>query len=169
MEEPNKPRLYFFIKAPIVIVSIIVFVNDYNTLVEYLNLSGSEKGLLDYLKAGFNTTILRTSLIMLIPLIGVFINRKIGWILILCFYYFWIILFIYSTLSTELDRSGSIVIACGVIIISLFFIGLMNSNENRKLVYGIEKNEQLKLNIVSCIIAIIAILLIIFFNFTRTY
>jgi hypothetical protein len=167
MEETNKPRLFFIVKAPIIIVSIIVFVIDYNKLIDYYLVLGNHGGLLEYFKIAFSTTILRSSLLMLIPLIGVFFNRKIGWLLILSFYYFWIILLIYSIFTIELERSGTIVIAFGAIIILMFFIGLMNSGENRKSVYEIGSSEQLKMNFVSFLIALIGILLITIFNYTR--
>lgn len=168
MEETNKPRLYFFIKAPIIIVAIIVFVSDYYELVEYYDILGNNGGILEYLKIAFNTSILRTSFIMLVPLIGVFFNKKIGWLLLLSFYYFWVILFIYLVASIELDRSGTRVIAFGAIITSIFFVGIMNARENSKSVYGINPKEQLKMNFAAFLIASIQILFIVFLNSNQT-
>lgn len=168
MKETNKPRLNLLVKTPIIIISIIVFVNGFNNVIDYYNSNGNNGGLIEYLNIIFNTSILRLSAIILIPLIGVFFNKKIGWLLILSFYYFWIILMIYTNISSDLERSGSLVMAFGVIVIALFFVAIMNGYENSKLVYKIKKDELLKMNISAFLIALIEMFLIFFFNYTKT-
>ena len=167
MEETNKPRLNFLVKTPIIIIAIFIFINDYNDLIDYYNTVGNNGGLLEYFKIAFNTTILRTSLMMLIPLIGIFFNTKIGWLLVISFYYFWINLCIYLSLSSNLERSGTIVAVSGIIIISLFLILIMNSSENSHLVYGIKKDELFTMNTAAILLATIEIILIIFLNITQ--
>ncbi|PKG52284.1 hypothetical protein [Olleya sp. 1-3] len=167
MEETNKPRLNVLIKAPIIIIAIVVLILDYKQLVDYYTTVGNNGGISEYFKIAFSTSILRSSLLLIIPFSGVFINNKIGWLLICSFYYFWLLFFIYFSISTELERDGTIVFVAGVIIISIFLLLLMNSYENSKLVYGIKRSDLLKTNIAAFIIAIIEILLIVLLNFTK--
>ncbi|MCF1420716.1 hypothetical protein [Mangrovimonas futianensis] len=164
MEETNKPRLYFFIKAPILIIAIIIFIRDINQLLEYYYSIDDPGGIIGCLKIIFTTTILRSSLILLIPFIGIFLDNKIGWSLILSTYFFWIILFIYAIFTSSIDREGSIVIISGIFIVLLVCIGLMNSRENCTLVYGIDKSEKLKMNFLSLLIALIGISIIVVLN-----
>ena len=167
MARIKTPITNILVKIPIVIISILVFIRDYNSLIDYFELTGNSNSIVDYLKIVFTTSTLRTSFLMLIPLIGVFLKTKMGWVLMLSFYYFLISLFIYFVIDAELERDGSIVIAFLFVILPMIFIGVMNNKDNTKVVYHIKSNELIKMNLASFIIALIQIVMISFFNLTQ--
>ncbi|WP_397362949.1 hypothetical protein [Olleya sp. R77988] len=163
MEQPNKIRLFALIKLPIIIVAFFVMRDDYYDIVLYFKEFDVMQNFSNLVSLIFTTQIVRWSAIMLIPLIGVFINKKVGWLFILSFYYLWIIYFIYF-LFVAYKAQGKI-LSLGVIIVSLFFVAILNSYENSSATYKIKKEEQIKLNIAAFLIAAIEVALITSLNF----
>ena len=111
-------------------------------------------GIYGLMKIVFSGAHLRASLILLIPFIGLFINKKIGWILITSYFYFVISnLFFSFNKSTLLDNKLLIinVIALSILI---FILTLMNRKKISDLTYGITKNELPVLNLISSVIGI---------------
>ena len=140
---------------------------EFSDFIDYINSMETNGNIIEYLKIILNTSLLRYSAIMLIPLIGVFINNKIGWLLVLSFYYFWILLFVFTLVGASFAQEGGfIIIAIGLILISLFFVAIMNASENSKMVYNIHKKELLKMNLAAFIISLIEIVLTYFFIYT---
>lgn len=168
MNRAKTPITNIIIKIPIIIIAILIFIRDYNELVDYFKLSGDSNSIIDYLKIIFTTSTFRTSLLMLIPLIGVFMKTKIGWLLMLSFYYLWIILLIYAIIGTEFERDGAIIIVFFIMILPIIFIGVMNNTDNTVLTYKLERKELLKMNLAAFTIALIELALISFFNLTQS-
>ena len=143
---------------------------EFSDFIDYYNSIEINGKVIDYLDIILNTSLLRYSSIMLIPLIGVFVNKKIGWLLILSFYYFWISLFIFTLVASNFNQEGGfIIIAIGFILISIFFVAIMNASENSEIVYNIHKKELLKMNLAAFIISIIEIVLTYFFIYTYIF
>lgn len=99
-------------------------------------------------------SIYRPAVVLLIPVIGVFINRKIGWILMQSYFYFLLSNLIYSIKYA--DFSDKVFIAINIFILSLVLLGilLMNSNTISSVFYGFRKREIVDKNIISSIIGI---------------
>jgi hypothetical protein len=104
---------------------------------------------------------------MLIPLIGVFLKTKMGWVLMLSFYYLIITLIIYFFIDTNFERDGEIIIAFFIVILPITLIGVMNNKDNTEAVYRIKSNELIRMNLASFIIALIQIAMISFLNLTQ--
>ncbi|RAJ24527.1 hypothetical protein LX77_02081 [Gelidibacter algens] len=78
------------IKLLIIILFILSLINGFNSVSEYyyaFSDYGNNK-LSEFISISINRSFLRPALILLIPLIGIFIGKKIGWILILSYLYF---------------------------------------------------------------------------------
>ncbi|WP_179333088.1 hypothetical protein [Winogradskyella costae] len=167
MTKIKTPITNSIVKIPIVIISILIFFRDYNSLIDYFELSGNSNSIIDYLKIIVTTSIFRTSFLMLIPLIGVFLKTKTGWVLMLSFYYLIITLIIYFFIDTNFERDGEILIAFFIVILPITLIGVMNNKDNTEVVYRIKSNELIRMNLASFIIALIQIAMISFLNLTQ--
>lgn len=167
MTRIKTPITNIIVKIPIVIISILIFIRDYNSLIDYFELTGNSNSIIDYLKIIFTTSTFRTSYLMLIPLIGVFLKTKMGWVLMLSFYYLLISLFIYFFIDADPETDGSILIVFFIVILPIIFIGVMNNKDNTEVVYHIKINELIRMNLASFIIALIQIAIISFLNLTQ--
>ncbi len=97
-------------------------------------------------------TFFRPSYLALIPTIGIFINKQIGWFLITSFMYFMISSSAFLLMnSSELD-SMDIVVRLMFIIFFVLIILIMNKEKNRKRIYNIKKKDLLMKNIIASII-----------------
>ncbi|WP_304144155.1 hypothetical protein [Mesoflavibacter zeaxanthinifaciens] len=94
------------------------------------------------------------SLILIIPLVGVFLNKKIGWILIQSYFYFLItnLTFIMKYFDFN-DKTKILFNVVGFLFLMLIII-LMNKNKISDKVYGIRKVELIKKNIIASVIGI---------------
>ncbi|WP_299123905.1 hypothetical protein [uncultured Winogradskyella sp.] len=167
MNRFKTPITNIIIKIPVIIIAILIFIRDYNSLKDYFELTGNNNSLTDCLQVIFTTSIFRTSFLMLIPLIGIFLKSKIGWLLILSFYYLFLITILYTGFETEFERDGTIVILFFIFILPIVFIGVMNNEDNTN-VYDINRSELLKMNIASITIALIELAIILFLNLTQS-
>lgn len=167
MTRIKTPITNIIVKIPIVIISILIFIRDYNSLIDYFKLTGNSNSIIDYLKIIFTTSTFRTSFLMLTPLIGVFLKTKMGWALMLSFYYLLISLFIYFFIVAELERDESKLIAFFILILPIIFIGVMNNKDNTALVYNIKQSELIRMNIASFVFASIELLIILVLNLTQ--
>jgi len=116
----------------------------------------------DIIKVVFSGAHLRVSLILLIPVLGVFINKKIGWILITSYFYF-----IISNLILPFDYNtllDSKLLTINIIALSIliFIITLMNRKKTYNLTYNIAKNDLPILNLISSVIGIAITLILVF-------
>lgn len=94
------------------------------------------------------------SLILIIPLVGVFLNKKIGWILIQSYFYFLITNLTFRMKYYDFnDKTKILLNFVGFLLIMLIII-LMNKNKISDQVYGIRKLELIKKNIIASVIGI---------------
>ncbi|MBB3123015.1 hypothetical protein FHS04_000503 [Mesoflavibacter sabulilitoris] len=94
------------------------------------------------------------SLILIIPLVGVFFNKKIGWVLIQSYFYFLITNLTFRIKYYDFnDKTKILLNFVGFLLIMLIII-LMNKNKISDQVYGIRKLELIKKNIIASVIGI---------------
>jgi hypothetical protein len=91
---------------------------------------------------------------------GIFINRKVGWILIVSYFYFVFTRAIYSTINTLYDDSFGIIYFIVAIVLFIPFIIFLNLSKISNNVYGIEKSELINYNIIATIVGISITLII---------
>ena len=94
------------------------------------------------------------SLILLIPLVGVFLNKKIGWILIQSYFYFLITNLTFRMKYFDFNDKTKILLNFVGFLLLMLIIILMNKNKISDKVYGIRKVELIKKNIIASVIGI---------------
>ena len=94
------------------------------------------------------------SLILLIPLVGVFLNKKIGWILIQSYFYFLITNLTFRMKYFDFNDKTKILLNFVGFLLPMLIIILMNKNKISDQVYGIRKVELIKKNIIASVIGI---------------
>lgn len=104
------------------------------------------------LKIVCRTSSYRPAIILLIPVIGTFINKKIGWVLIQSYFYFLITNLAFSTKYIDLADNALILINSIGFILLLLIIIFMNKKKIRNLIYGIEKTELIRKNVIASIL-----------------
>lgn len=109
-------------------------------------------GLESYLNILKETSIFRPAIILLIPLMGIFINKKTGWILIQSYFYFLISNLAFTWKYIEITNNTSIFINISIFLIFSIPIILMNKSNVAKLFYGIEKTQLIGINVIASII-----------------
>lgn len=108
----------------------------------------------EYLNISINESFLRPAIFLLIPLIGIFINKKAGWILIQSYFYYLI-----SNLSFTakfVDLTDKTLILTNIIGFSLLLLIILTMNKHKisNQTYGIAKTELISKNIIASIIGI---------------
>jgi hypothetical protein len=109
-------------------------------------------GFFNYLKMISETTFFRPTLIFMIPFIGVFINKKIGWILITSFFYFLFSSIVFNIKFVELIDKTDVFLIIAISTIILLIIAMMNIKKISNLTYGIAKTELISKNIIASVI-----------------
>lgn len=94
------------------------------------------------------------SLILIIPLVGVFLNKKIGWILIQSYFYFLITNLTFRMKYFDFNDKTKILLNFVGFLLLILIIILMNKNKISDKVYGIRKVELIKKNIIASVIGI---------------
>lgn len=94
------------------------------------------------------------SLILIIPLVGVFLNKKIGWILIQSYFYFLITNLTFRMKYFDFNDKTKILLNFVGFLLLILIIVLMNKNKISDKVYGIRKVELIKKNIIASVIGI---------------
>ncbi|WP_062061420.1 hypothetical protein [Aquimarina longa] len=152
-ENIKKNYLIPIIKLLILGLFITVLVRAYNNIHFYsaINIEPNS-GLLNYLKIITKTSYFRSILIFLIPFVGIFINRRIGWILITSFFFFLLSTIIFNWNYKEFFNRIDFFVCIIFTAIILLFIGIMNIKEISNLKYGIAKSELVSNNIIASII-----------------
>ncbi len=108
-------------------------------------------GLKNYINVLKETSFYKPAIILLIPLIGIFINKKIGWILIQAYFYFLISNLIFSAEISDLTDSMQFTALLVIFLIIVFFIILMSLKKIANQVYGITKSKLIIYNIIASI------------------
>ncbi|APQ18954.1 hypothetical protein A9200_05055 [Maribacter hydrothermalis] len=120
------------------------------------SLLGNEQ-FLRHIKSNFTP-----SLIILLPIIGIFINKKIGWILITSFFYMIIIALIFPlTKDDSLDISDYLTMGLFIGLI-IFIITVMNMKKISEVTYGFTKSQLITKNIIASIIGMTLTIVIIY-------
>ncbi|GGE28868.1 hypothetical protein [Psychroflexus planctonicus] len=114
----------------------------------------SENKLVDYFYIITRFSYLRPLIISLIPFIGIFIKRKIGWILIQSYFYFLATNLVFMVIKDDSINNNSILMHAITFSILFLIIILMNKKTISKLNYGIEKKELINKNNIALIIGI---------------
>lgn len=106
----------------------------------------------------------RPSIILLVPVIGVFINRKIGWILIQSFFYFLLSSLAYRMKYLDFNDMEFLVfiIICTPIVL---VIVLMNDNRVSEKFYGFRKSDLISKNIIATIVGILMAIVLTWIQF----
>ncbi len=138
--------LILVIKFLILIFFIFVSIRGFQETFFELDINyGNQYKLSDFIRLITKRTYFRPSLLLLIPLIGIFINKRIGWIFITSYFYFLLTNLVYSTISNGLDYNEEIVFFAIALI--LIFIWIMNRKKIVEKVYGLKKDQVLIANI----------------------
>ena len=155
-EHLRENYLILIIRLSIICLFIYSLIYGISNIIDhYLTLGDwNADKLTEYFKIATNNYYLRPSLILLIPIIGIFTNKTIGWILIQSYFYF--LLTNLALPATQIDFTDKNLIIINIIGISLILliIILMNKNKISNVVYGIKKSELINKNIIASVIGI---------------
>ena len=119
------------------------------------------KGNISFFEFGYMFSQFRPILIGFIPLIGVFINRKIGWILIMSYFYFVVFRAIYSTIYSLYEESFTLIYLALALLIFIPFILILNIVKISDGIYGIKKSDLIKNNIIATLVGLTITLIIL--------
>ena len=149
------------IKIIIIVMFIVVTIRGIKETYFHWDLSGArENGALSFLEIGYICSHFRPILIMILPMIGIFINKKIGWILILSYFYFVLMRAVFSTINTIYDESFGIIYFVLAIALFIPFIIVLNLKKIREDIYGVQKSKLIIYNIIATIVGISITLII---------
>lgn len=123
--------------------------------------SFSESKIVDYFYITTRFSYLRPVIISLLPFIGVFIKRKIGWILIQSYFYFLISNLVFMVIKDDLIDNDLIFFYVISFSILFLIIILMNKKKISKLNYGIKKEELTSKNIIAFILGMLITLILL--------
>lgn len=94
----------------------------------------------------------RPTYLVLIPTIGVFINRQIGWFLITSFFYFVISSSTFILIESNSMDTMDIIIGLLISAFFVFIILIMNKEKIRNGIYNIQNKDLLSKNIIASVI-----------------
>lgn len=157
----------FSIKLLIITAFISAIIKGHRKTYIYADLTRNTDSIFEnYLNAISETSYYRPAIILLIPVIGVFFNTKIGWILIQSYCYFLISQVLYFIfVNTHIDIASSIVYFIPLIPLLLIILP-MNTKMIRQNTYYIPKSNSLKYNTVAFSIGIVITLTVLL---TKTF
>lgn len=153
----NIKKNYLILSVKLLIVAVFTFIviiecyNIHHFLIFNSNLEG---GIMNNLELISKTTYYRPTLIFTIPFIGVFINKKIGWILITSFFYYVLFLIVFKASIEQFPNKIDMISFAGFTMMILLLLAIMNVKKVRKLKYGISKSELIGKNIIASVIGI---------------
>ena len=161
IEYIKKHYLFLAIKLIIIGLFITTVVRCYNKVYLYsiVNLSPNS-GFLDYLKTIIKTSYFRPILVFSIPFIGIFINKKIGWILITSFFYFILSNIIFNVIFEKFIDATDLFTFIFFTTITLLFIGIMNITKVSYLRYKIAKTNLISNNIIASVTRMLITILV---------
>lgn len=120
----------------------------------------SETKLADYFYITTTFSYLKPAVVLLIPILGIFIKRKTGWILIQSYFYFWISNLIFMSTQEGSPKNDFILFSVLAFLLTVFIIKLMNNKKISNLTYGIEKTELIYMNILASAIGMLLTIII---------
>ncbi len=148
------------------IIIVLMFINSSirgikKALFEWEINGGSEKEIYHFFDIGFDNGYFTPILILLIPIVGIFLNKKIGWFLIISYLYYVVMRAIFLNTTGPYDNSFNISLILFGILVFIPFIILMNFSKIHENIYGLEKRNLIWNNIIGTIIGITLNLIII--------
>lgn len=147
----NKKKINYpvlVIKLFILILFIFVSIRGYQETIFELDINhGNKYTISDFIRLITKRTYFRSSLLLLLPLIGIFINKKIGWFFISSYFYFILTKLAFSIISNGLNYNEEIIFVTITFLLTLLFIWIMNRKKILEKVYSLKKNEVLMINI----------------------
>ncbi len=165
-EHIRENYLILIIKLSILCLFIYSLISGISNIIEHFNavIDYTANRFEEYFYISTSNYYLRPSLILLIPIIGIFTNKKIGWILIQSYFYFLITNLVFP--ATQIDFTDNTLIILNIIglILILLIIILMNKNKISNLVYGIKKVELINKNIIASVIGISITIILVMIN-----
>jgi hypothetical protein len=106
----------------------------------------------EYLFITINNYYLRPSLVLLIPIIGIFTHKKLGWILIQSYFYFLISNTVFLAIQSYFPNHHYTILKTLIIFVLFLLLGIMNKLSYQN--YGIKKSELIGKNIIASVIGI---------------
>ncbi|WP_139149429.1 hypothetical protein [Ulvibacter litoralis] len=156
--------LIVFIKLSIVCLFSYALISGISNVIDHFNMGidSTANPLEEYFYIATHYYYLSAAFILLLPMVGICTNTKVGWILIQSYFYFLITNLVFPFTQTEVtDVSLSSLHSIAFFLILLSII-LMNKKSINNLVYGIKKSELIPKNTIASVIGIsITILLAI--------
>lgn len=153
----NIKNHYLILIIKLSILSLFVFSlvrGKIETSVYWNFVADTGSGIENYLNVLKETSFYRPTMILFIPLIGIFINKKIGWILIQSYFYFLISNLAFSTKFIDLNDNTLILINIVGFLLLILIIILMNKKKISNLIYGIRKTELINKNVIASVIGL---------------
>ncbi|MAT90562.1 MAG: hypothetical protein CMC35_07705 [Flavobacteriaceae bacterium] len=99
------------------------------------------------------------ALVLLIPITGIFLNNKIGWILIQSYFFFLIGNLIFPIIQ-DFPPFSNLIISLVVLFVLILLIVLMNKKSIRIDTYNIKKLSSNNLNLISILIGITLVIFV---------
>ncbi len=155
-EHIRENYLILIIKLSIICLFIFSLIYGVSNITDYYFAVGDWDAdkLTQYFQIAINKYYLRPSLILLIPIVGIFTNKKIGWILIQSYFYFLITNLAFPATQIDLTDNTLIIINIVGFLLILLIIILMNKKKISNHVYGIKKSELINKNIIASVVGI---------------
>ena len=143
--------MLLLVKLLIICLLIFSLIYGISNIKEHYFITGDwdNNKLNEYYKITLNNSYLRPSIILLIPIIGIFINRKIGWILIQSYFYFLISNLIFTLKYKDFTNITFAIFYLTSLSLILLIILIMNKEKISKFIYGIEKSKLIINNIIA--------------------
>lgn len=136
------------IKFIILILFVFASIRGFQETILELNVTyGDQYKLSDVIQLIKTRAYFRSSFLLLIPLIGIFINKRNGWIFIASYFYFLMTQLVFSTILNGRHYDEEIIFFLGVLLFISLCVWIMNRKKIFEQVYGIKKNEILITNI----------------------
>lgn len=154
-------------KIPLILLKVLIGLQFVLTLIglfksiyfEWQLFRDPENGIISFIRNGYILPHFRPMIILIVPTIGILINRPIGWFLIQSYLYFLFSKAIYRTvyeINHNLDSDFLLIIIAAVI---LPFIIFLNLKTVREFVYGIKPSKILLFNIGATVLGILITLI----------
>lgn len=122
-----------------------------------------------YLRVFKETSYFKPTIILLIPLTGLFINNKIGWILIQSYFYFLISNVVFQIIYIDTNDLIQITISFIAFLLSLLIILLLNKKKISYNTYNISKRKLIRYNIIASIIGMLITIILAVQKVTPSY
>ncbi len=168
MKETNTKTNYILliIKSVVIILFAINLITSILKLQHYINATGNLKAILDQFESEYTLiSIFLPTLLALIPMVGIFLKNKIGWLFINSYFYFLLtnLLFSLGKLDYKIDNSIIITAIIGISLTTSVLIA-MNKNKISHLKYKIYPSVLILYNILAFIIGVSITIFLVYYR-----